>query len=1012
MRPRLGDDAVVDGRFDMRASTRSAKGLRVLVAILVAAGGLATFAPPAGAHTPHDDIFDVAVSPQFSSDGTIISISRGLFLRSSDRGATWQRVVKGLDNRYQPYAVGFAGGSSTRVYGVSGDAVFRSDDGGVGWQRMMTAPTNDLRVLATTTASPDIAVVAGAGAGASITENAGSTWRSLGTFGASITAAAFKKASSQVIFVGDASGTLHSTGNAGQTWLDFPLAGAGSVTSIALSPSFATDGLALIGTSTGGVIRWNHNTKTATTVNVGLFDSRVTSVAYSANYAFDSTVFTSTWVGGLFVSHDRGSTWAASNQGLEWNGQTSTPDFADRPNFGRISTVLVDSITREQIVFLAGFTGLYSSIDLGTSWQWGETLSVSIVVGLALSPQYGTDHKLAITTYVNGALTSADGGSSWAPSNLGLAQPSFWAEGPDRFARLYNIAYSPVIDGRSWLYTSSAAGVLRSSNAGASWSLTAVAGFSDPGFDAETPRIPFVLASPGFATDRTVLLSDGGNGEVYRSTDEGATFSRVGAVPRLPKCLQASPTFATDHRIYACTSGGVYVSTDLGTTWTPTASLAVNGLAISVRTGVSETWLAATSSGLYRSTNQGTSWTRVTLPSPFPTSGSVLAVAASPPSTAAGTVLVTVKGRGLLRSTNGGTSFTAAASALLDANEQLDNFNYKATASPIVFSPAFSTDQTVFGFSNDHLLRSTDGGVSWQQVTFPRSLHTGPFPVLPSAPVIGTASASSGSASVAFTPSADGGSPVLQFDGTCTSTDGGATATGSGLTSPVVVSGLTNGRTYTCRVTATTGIGTSASSEASNTILPLGPPGAPTAATAVAGNGQATVSWVAPASDGGVPITGYVVTPYIGLYPLSPSTFPSTATSQVVTGLANGTAYRFKVAAINAVGTGATSTVSNLVTPTLTAPGVPTTVTAVAGNGQATVSWVAPASDGGSPITGYVVTPYVGFYPQPSTTFSSTVTSQIVTGLTNGTAYRFKVAAINAVGTGATSTVSNVVTPA
>ena len=40
------------------------------------------------------------------------------------------------------------------------------------------------------------------------------------------------------------------------------------------------------------------------------------------------------------------------------------------------------------------------------------------------------------------------------------------------------------------------------------------------------------------------------------------------------------------------------------------------------------------------------------------------------------------------------------------------------------------------------------------------------------------------------------------------------------------------------------------------------------------------------------------------------------------------------------------------------------------------MSWVAPGSDGGSPITGYVVTPFVGFYPQPSTTFSSTLTSQ------------------------------------
>ena len=301
-----------------------------------------------------------------------------------------------------------------------------------------------------------------------------------------------------------------------------------------------------------------------------------------------------------------------------------------------------------------------------------------------------------------------------------------------------------------------------------------VPGFSNPGFETS---FGFVLPSPSFATDHTVVLADGGDGKVYRSTDEGASFQQVGTLPRVPKCLQASPTFATDHRLYACTTGGVYVSTDLGATWTPTATLSVTGLAVVVRTGVSETWFAATSNGLYRSTNQGATWTRVTLPTPVSISAEIGAVAASPPSSAAGTVLVSCGVAGLLRSTDGGTTF-AVSTGLLDASEQLDNFNYKPTASPIAFSPAFATDHTVFGYSHDHLFRSTDSGVTWQQVTFPHAVHTGPFPVAPSAPVIGTATATSGSATVPFTPAADGGAPVLHFDGTCTSTDGGATGTG------------------------------------------------------------------------------------------------------------------------------------------------------------------------------------------------------------------------------------------
>ena len=68
-----------------------------------------------------------------------------------------------------------------------------------------------------------------------------------------------------------------------------------------------------------------------------------------------------------------------------------------------------------------------------------------------------------------------------------------------------------------------------------------------------------------------------------------------------------------------------------------------------------------------------------------------------------------------------------------------------------------------------------------------------------------------------------------------------------------------------------------------------------------------------------------------------------------VTGLTNGTAYSFTVTATNGVGTGTASSVSNSVTPA-TLPGAPTIGTATAGNAQATVTFTAPASNGGSAI--------------------------------------------------------------
>jgi hypothetical protein len=85
----------------------------------------------------------------------------------------------------------------------------------------------------------------------------------------------------------------------------------------------------------------------------------------------------------------------------------------------------------------------------------------------------------------------------------------------------------------------------------------------------------------------------------------------------------------------------------------------------------------------------------------------------------------------------------------------------------------------------------------------------------------------------------------------------------------------------------------------------------------------------------------------------------------------------------------------------LTAPGAPRKVTAVPGNRRAVVSWKAPFSDGGSPINGYLVTPVKNGVAQPVRTFNSTATTQVVTGLTNGASYKFRVVARNAIGTSA-----------
>ena len=87
----------------------------------------------------------------------------------------------------------------------------------------------------------------------------------------------------------------------------------------------------------------------------------------------------------------------------------------------------------------------------------------------------------------------------------------------------------------------------------------------------------------------------------------------------------------------------------------------------------------------------------------------------------------------------------------------------------------------------------------------------------------------------------------------------------------------------------------------------------------------------------------------------------------------------------------------------------PTSVTSIAGNGEATVSFTAPLNDGGSTITSYTATSNPGGIT--GTVTQSGSGSIIVTGLTNDTAYTFTVTATNAIGTSAASAASNIVTP-
>lgn len=124
----------------------------------------------------------------------------------------------------------------------------------------------------------------------------------------------------------------------------------------------------------------------------------------------------------------------------------------------------------------------------------------------------------------------------------------------------------------------------------------------------------------------------------------------------------------------------------------------------------------------------------------------------------------------------------------------------------------------------------------------------------------------------------------------------------------------------------------------------------------------------------------------------------------IATGLINGNSYTFTVKALDTEQRVVKSARISAIPRTTS--GAPTGVTAVAGYGKATVTFNVPTDNGGSEITDYIVTSTPGNIT--ATGKGSPIT---VTGLTNGISYTFTVKAVNSVGTGLESTVSNAVTP-
>jgi photosystem II stability/assembly factor-like uncharacterized protein len=700
------------------------------------------YADTTGAHTPHDDIGDVAISPAYSQNHTVFVISRGRLMRSTDKGVTWREMVRGLGAEGQRLArVAVAPSEPDVLYLTSRDAgVLKSEDGGTAWrpangaglaERRLTE--RNLQEVAVSPAWADIAVVAPNTAGGMFrTTDGGASWSLVGPSDR-VTSLTFLSDGTSVV-AGDARGRVMTSRDAGATWGSPIDIGEGqAVTAIAVGPTGqGGDDTVVAATASGELFRSEDGGREFGSIGNGLPGEEVRSLELSAAYPDDATLWASTWHSGVYVSTDRGETWDEMADGLTTNSQA---DDVGVPQFRTVAAAAEGAGSHS--LFVGGFDGLFRYDDREGSWAPIETLADHIV-GLAVSPSFADDRTVAVTTYVKGAFLSRDGGDTWSDANEGLDDDVGNTFVPLR--RLHNVTFSPDYPDDGTIFSANWDDVVRSTDRGRTWQAITVS----PPPPGDRLR-QFVLAlSPAFASDRTAFAATR-HGEVFRSEDAGdpGTWERLGGFDedQRVRSLAVSPDYAKDRTLYAGTVSGVYSSDDGGRTWSatgPRMATAPEGgeddlgalVAMSPAYQSDGTVFAGTDGGLFVTRDRGRSWAEVAAP-PLTTSSQVEAVGVSPDYAKDRTVLVSTRELGLVRSADGGRSFQRVGVELFDSNRIIADFS-NPTSMPIQFSPTFATDRTVFAYAQTDVLRSTDGGQSWNVLPLPSSRNVlervGPAP--------------------------------------------------------------------------------------------------------------------------------------------------------------------------------------------------------------------------------------------------------------------------------------------
>jgi photosystem II stability/assembly factor-like uncharacterized protein len=367
-----------------------------------------------------------------------------------------------------------------------------------------------------------------------------------------------------------------------------------------------------------------------------------------------------------------------------------------QPRLSGLPLTVITALTYAGGWLLAGgVEGLARSPDGGLTWQLAKTQDATRFAAIVTSPRFLEDTTALAATASDGILRSTDAGLTWTPVNFGLQdfEMTSLAWGPDD-----NVLAGTV------------GGIYRSPNGGRAWRTT-----------AGSEELP--IAALAYLPDNIVLaaLEEGG---LLRSTDGGVHWSAFGSLPQdiLAAALQVTPAGSL---LLGTFSHGLLRSVDGGQTWAQVADEVILSLTVGP-----ETLYAGMDHGLLTSLNDGATWQPVSSPPLHdlrrlfvtgsnllvagPHSGVMRYQTASEwarlqdvplPLTALSVApsgdLFAAGPDGLVRSSDGGESWQVVWSG---GAEPLDHLTFGANG----LGWAGSSGGT-------HLLQTRDGGLTWEQ---------------------------------------------------------------------------------------------------------------------------------------------------------------------------------------------------------------------------------------------------------------------------------------------------------